>query len=220
MKPLSLALGLAIALAGAPAFSQISVGIGLPSVQIGINVPTFPQLTVVPGYPVYYAPSVDGNLFFYDGLYWSLNGDRWYSSSWYNGPWNFVAPEAVPMFLWRIPVRYYRRPPAYFRGWRGEESPHWGEHWGPGWAQSHRGWDHWDRRAVRAPAPLPEYQRGYSGARYPHAEQQQAVHQQNYHYEHQDPQVRERVYGSPQGRGPEPGRGPEQKSEHEHEHDR
>jgi hypothetical protein len=58
---------------------------------------------------------------------------------------------------------------------------------------------------------LPTYQRGYQGERYPHPEQQAAMHQQNYHYEHQDPLVRERMYG-PQGRGPEG-------HEHEHDHD-
>ena len=99
MKSMSLAICLAIGLVGTPAYSQISVGIGLPSVQIGFNIPAYPQLVIVPGYPVYYAPSVDANLFFYDGLYWCLNDDTWYSSSWYNGPWSVVAIEAVPLFL-------------------------------------------------------------------------------------------------------------------------
>ena len=51
------------------AAAQVSVGIGLPRVSIGINLPSFPSLVVVPGYPVYYAPRVDANLFFYDGVY-------------------------------------------------------------------------------------------------------------------------------------------------------
>jgi hypothetical protein len=219
MKSIVLAVGLALGLAGASANAQISIGIGLPSVQIGINVPQFPQLVVVPGYPVYYAPSVDGNLFFYDGLYWSLNGDSWYSSSWYNGPWNFVEPEAVPMYLWRVPVRYYRRPPPYFRGWGRDEPPRWGEHWGRDWEERHRGWDHWDRREAPPPAPLPDYQRGYRGERYPQGEQQQAMHQQNYHYEHQDPVVRERMYG-PQGRGPEQHEDRGHGHDHERDHER
>jgi hypothetical protein len=37
------------------AAAQVSIGIGLPSVSIGINLPLFPELVVVPNYPVYYA---------------------------------------------------------------------------------------------------------------------------------------------------------------------
>ena len=32
----------------------MSIGIGFPNVSIGINLPLFPQLVAVPGYPVYY----------------------------------------------------------------------------------------------------------------------------------------------------------------------
>ena len=49
-----------------PAAAQVSIGIGLPSVSIGINLPVFPELVVVPNYPVYYAPRGDVNLFFYE----------------------------------------------------------------------------------------------------------------------------------------------------------
>jgi hypothetical protein len=97
---------------GSSAAAQVSVGIGLPSVSIGINLPSFPTLVVVPGYPVYYAPRLDANLFFYDGLYWVYQGDHWYASTWYNGPWALVAPRIVPAFVLRIPVRSYRHPPA------------------------------------------------------------------------------------------------------------
>src|SRR5689334_5102250 len=82
------------------ATSQVSVG-------IGINLGSYPDLEPVPGYPVYYAPQLDSNFFFYDGLYWVYAEDNWYSSSWYNGPWDFVSPEWVPLFVLRIPVRYY-----------------------------------------------------------------------------------------------------------------
>ena len=73
--------------------AQISIGIGLPNVSIGINLPLFPELVPVPGYPVYYAPRVDANYFFYDGMYWVYQDDNWYASSWYNGPWSLVDPE-------------------------------------------------------------------------------------------------------------------------------
>ena len=33
-------------------------------------------------------------------------------------PGRSVAPDAVPLFVLRVPVRYYRQPPVYFRGWQ------------------------------------------------------------------------------------------------------
>jgi hypothetical protein len=173
------------------ATAQVSIGIGFPGVSIGINLPVYPQLVAVPGYPVYYAPQVSSNYFFYDGMYWVFQRDNWYASSWYNGPWALVSPELVPLFVLRVPVRYYRQPPVYFRGWRSDAPPRWGEHWGNTWEQHHSGWDRWDRRAVPAPAPLPVYQRQYSGSRYPHVEQQQTLQGQNYRYQPRDPVVQQ-----------------------------
>jgi hypothetical protein len=176
----------------ASAAVQVSIGIGLPHVSIGINLPAYPQLVRVPGYPVYYAPRLEANFFFYDSMYWVYQDDNWYASSWYNGPWWLVGPEVVPVFVLRIPVRYYRQPPPYFRGWRPDAPPRWGDHWGHDWEQRRSGWDRWNRRAVPPPAPLPVYQRQYSGDRYPRqVEQQQELHQQNYRYQPRDPVVRQ-----------------------------
>ncbi len=143
--------------------AQVSVGIGveMPGISIGINLPSFPDLQRVPGYPVYYAPGAPGNYFYYDGLYWVLQGDDWYASSWYNGPWQRVMPLYVPAYVLRVPVYYYRQPPPYFRVWRADAPPRWDEHWGPEWQQRRPGWNHWDRHAAPPPAPLPTYQRRY-----------------------------------------------------------
>ena len=184
--------------------AQVSVGIGLPGVSIGINLPVYPELVPVPGYPVYYAPQVSSNYFFYDGMYWVYQRDNWYASSWYNGPWGLVVPEAVPLFVLRVPVRYYRRPPAYFRGWHSDAPPRWGEHWGNSWEQRRSGWDMWDRGAVPAPAPLPVYQRQYSGNRYPRVEQQQVLQTQNYRYQPQDAVVRQHYQAQPVQSAPAP----------------
>ena len=56
--------------------AQLSIGIGLPGVNIGINFPVYPELVRVPGYPVYYAPQVNSNFFFYDGMYWVYQSDN------------------------------------------------------------------------------------------------------------------------------------------------
>jgi hypothetical protein len=172
-------------------------------VNISINVSLFPELVQVPGYPVYYAPRQDQNYFFYDGLYWVFMDDQWYSSDWYNGPWYRVAPEYVPLYVLRIPVRYYRRPPPYFRGWKSSAPPRWGEHWGRDWEQRRAGWDRWNRGAVPAPAPLPTYQRKYAGDRYPRPEEQHALNQRNYAYQPRDAMVREHVRPQVQAASPQ-----------------
>jgi hypothetical protein len=189
----ALILLLGLFFAPTPAAAQVSIGIGLPGVSIGINLPSFPELVVVPDYPVYYAPRGDVNLFFYDGMYWAYERDNWYASSWYNGPWGLVGPEVVPVFVLRIPVRYYRHPPVAWAGWRSDAPPRWGERWGHDWEQRRSGWDRWDRRARHAPAPLPVYQRQYSGDRYPGVEQQQVLQREKYRYEPKEPVVREHV---------------------------
>jgi len=188
--------------------TQVSIGIGFPNVSIGINIPAYPQLVAVPGYPVYYAPRMQANYFFYDGMYWVFQGDNWYASSWYNGPWWFVEPYAVPVYVLRVPVRYYRSPPSYFRAWRSDAPPRWGNHWGQEWEQHRSGWDKWDRRAAPTPAPLPTYQKQYSGDRYPRqVEQQRTLQQERYRYEPRDPVVRkqyqERYQERPQHTGPD-----------------
>jgi hypothetical protein len=159
--------------------------LGVPAVanaqlSIGISIGAYPHFDTVPGYPVYYATDIASNYFFFDGLYWVYQDDNWYSSSWYDGPWDAVDPIFVPEYLLQVPVRYFRRPPVYFRGWQSDRAPRWGEHWGRDWDQRRTGWDR--PRAHLAPAPLPDYQRQYSGASYPKGDQQRALRDQNYRY--------------------------------------
>lgn len=170
---------------------DVSVGIALPGVSIGINLPAYPELVLVPGYPVYYASQLEENYFFYDGVYWVFAGDNWYVSNWYNGPWDYVSPDYVPLFVLRIPVYYYRRPPVYFHAWRSEAPPRWGEHWGNDWERQHSGWSQWNHRSMPAPAPLPVYQRQYTGDHYPRAEQQPQLHDKYYRYQPHDTAVQQ-----------------------------
>ncbi len=167
----------------------VSVNIGLPHLNIGINVPAMPNLVPVPNCPVYYAPGMNVNFFFYDGLYWVFKDDNWYASSWYNGPWAAVHPEAVPVFLLQVPVAYYRMPPPYFRGWGRDAPPRWGDHWGRSWEQRRPDWNR--RQPAPPPAPLPAYQRNYRGAKYPTVDRQPELHTQNYHYQPKEPVVRD-----------------------------
>lgn len=191
-------------------------------IHLGIHIPVYPRLILIPGYPVYYAPHLRLNFFFYDGLYWLYEDDHWYVSGWYNGPWHWVSPAYVPVFVLRIPVRYYLHPPPYFYGWRLNAPPRWSERWGRDWERDRRGWDRWDRRVVPPPAPLPGYQQHYSGPRYPSEfEQQQRIRSENYRFRPRDdtaqrqwqPRGQEEPRGEPsrpparpdpQWRGPQP----------------
>ena len=153
-------------------------------ISIGINLTVFPNLVIVPGYPVYYAPTVTADYFFYDGFYWVFNVEdgQWYSSSWYNGPWVFVEPVYVPQPILVIPFRYYRVRPAYWGGWAYDAPPRWGQHWGYDWESRRAGWDRWDRGRATAAAPLPLYQREYPRDRYPAPSQQVIIHNERYKY--------------------------------------
>jgi len=185
-------LGILLCLA-TTANAGVSIGIGLPNISIGINLPVYPELVPISGYPVYYAPRVSGNYFFYDGMYWVFQDDNWYASSWYNGPWSMVDPFVVPLYILRVPVGYYRQPPVYFRGWQHDAPPRWGQHWGNSWEQRRGGWDRWNRSAVPRRAPLPTYQREYRGDRYPRAEQQHRLQSKSYHYQPRDKVVRQHL---------------------------
>jgi hypothetical protein len=181
----------------APVPAQISFGFGFQSDNVSISLSTYPNLVRVPGYPVYYASGLNSNYFFYDGLYWVFESDRWYSSSWYNGPWTLIDPEFIPVYLLRVPVRYYRQPPAFFVGWQANSPPRWGDHWGNDWERQRSGWNRPNHQSMPAPAPLPTYQRQYSGDRYPSRDQQPILQQRNYRHEARDPMVRQQSNAAP-----------------------
>ena len=120
-----------------PATARAEVGFDTPGFVIGINVPPHPRLVRVPGYPVYYAPRLHLNLFYYDGEYWLFKRGNWYASDWTDGPWQRVPPYDVPRDILRVPLRYYRNPPPFFYAWSPDAPPFWGDYWGPGW-RAHR----------------------------------------------------------------------------------
>lgn len=173
------------AFACAPAFAQASVSIAVDVIQ-------YPVMQRIPGYPVYYAPHLHANYFFYDGLYWVYTDGEWYASPWYDGPWDLVAIDSVPLFVLRVPVRYYAAPPVMFSSWVMSAPPRWDTVWGPGWSRRHHNWQHWNRTAVPAPAPLPAYQQRFTRANYPDEAQRRELVQQHYRYAPHDPQTRQR----------------------------
>jgi hypothetical protein len=215
IRTISLVLGLLISPLAASA-AQVSIAFSVPGLSIGINLPAYPRLVRVPDYPVYYAPELQANFFFYDGMYWVYQNDDWYASTWYNGPWGRVPRAEVPAFILRVPVRYYRRPPAYFHGWQPDAPPRWNDQWGRDWAQHRSDWNHWDRRAAPAPAPLPSYQRQYSGNRYPQqVDRQYQLEQQKYRYQPRDPVVQQHYQERGKGQSQREGQGQGQGQDHQ-----
>jgi hypothetical protein len=175
----------------------------MAAVDLNLNLGAVPQMVAIPSSPVYYAPGLSTNYFFYDGLYWDFDGTDWYDSSWYNGPWELVDPLQVPSYVLQVPVSYYTAPPVFFGGWARNAAPHWKEHWGADWDHSRGGWQH----SADGPfprAPLPRYQRQYSGNRYPQGDQMYALHDQQYQYYPREPMVQQHYqnHGMQHGFGP------------------
>ena len=202
MRKLLIAFALAFGASAAPAIAATDL-----HVSVGINVPAYPTLVRVPNYPVYYAPSVRANYFFFDGLYWVFNGRDWFASPWYNGPWELVDRYEVPLPLLRVPVRYYRAPPPEFRVYRVDYAPVWDRSWGTTWAERSAGWRE-RSLASYALAPLPVYQRQYAGTRYPSLNEQIALQTRNYAYQPHDQVTRQRFAELRSKAGKDEGRGP------------
>jgi hypothetical protein len=145
----------------APAVAQVS---------IGINLRAYPELVVVPGYPAYYAPQLDSNLFVYDDPHWVYAQVSRYAGSWYDRLRVTVGTDGAPFFLVGVPVRYDRQPGRNFSEWVNEAPPRWGEHWGGNREGRSGVWDRWSRVSAAAPAALPTYQYEYSAVHYLRAE--------------------------------------------------
>lgn len=123
-----MAAALDLAVAPTPVHAaDVSVGIniGVPPPP-AIVLPAPPPLVVVPGTPVYYAPSLSVNFFAYSGRYYSHHNGAWFMASSHAGPWNFVAVERVPRPVLAVPVTYYKVPPGHVK--KGGGRPPWAGH--------------------------------------------------------------------------------------------
>lgn len=176
MRPLILAVAMAMTLTQVPlAKAQVSFGIGaqVPGMSLGISLPVHPDMVLVPGLPVYHAPRLPLNYFYFEGLFWVFLEDDWYTSPWYDGPWHPIGPYEVPDFILQVPVRYYLRPPVYFNGWGRDAPPRWTDRWGRDWHQRRSGWDRPAHRTMPPAAVLPDHQRSYRRGGTPYDEGRQ-----------------------------------------------
>jgi hypothetical protein len=109
-----------------------------PAVTVGINLAAPPALAVVPGFPVYYAPTLPYNYFMYGNVYYLFLNNQWYYAPTYNGPWVRIAVAQIPPPILAVPVEYYRVPPE-----------HWRRPGPPPWAEEGRGNGRWHEREER-----------------------------------------------------------------------
>lgn len=135
MRRVTVLAGILIAgaclLQAGPAWADsLSIGVQTDSVSLGINIGGPPQVVVVPGTPVYHAPSVPYNYFVYHHRYYLFHEGMWLSAGQYNGPWTVIAQERVPQPILVVPVNYYKAPPGH---WKEKHGP-------PPWAHA-RGHD-------------------------------------------------------------------------------
>jgi hypothetical protein len=91
-----------------------------------------PALVIEPGTPVYYAPAVPFNYFFYGGRYYVFAHEGWFAASSYNGPWIVVPVKKVPKPILEVPVEYYKVLPGH---WKTHGPPPWA---GPGKVHPHK----------------------------------------------------------------------------------
>jgi len=91
---------------------HIGINVGVPPPP-PIVVERPPELVIVPGSPVYYAPAVPYNFFYYDGAYYTFHDAHWFSARSAHGPWTYV--RRVPRPVVAVPVRYYRVPPGHLK---------------------------------------------------------------------------------------------------------
>jgi hypothetical protein len=94
---------------------NIDIGLGIPHIQPPIVLTAPPQLLVVPGTSVYYAPEMPANYFFYKGRYYTAVNNIWSMAPAYNGPWAVIRIGQVPAPILSVPVEYYKVPPGHLK---------------------------------------------------------------------------------------------------------
>jgi WXXGXW repeat (2 copies) len=113
-RVLMLAAAAALLWSGASAAGpdvRIDIGLGVPPIVHA----TPPQLVVVPGTSVYYAPDVPSNYFFYKGRYYTVANGVWSRAPAYNGPWAVIQIGQVPPPVLAVPLEYYKIPPGHLK---------------------------------------------------------------------------------------------------------
>jgi hypothetical protein len=109
---------------GAAAGVRIDVQVGVPAPPLPppvivtepqpIVVEVRPQLVLVPGMPVYYAPDMPYTYFVHAGIAYVFHEGRWFRARTHRGPWTAMDVRHLPAPIRRVPVAYYRVPPGHW----------------------------------------------------------------------------------------------------------
>ncbi len=89
---------------------NVDVNIGVP-VAPQVVIDTTPRFIFSPALGFYVSVGIPYDIVYFDHVYYLHNGDYWYSSHYYNGPWVIIRHQHVPMWLrkHRIQqIRHYR----------------------------------------------------------------------------------------------------------------
>jgi hypothetical protein len=97
---------LAVLFVAVPSHAEVNVNVNIGSPAVVVAGP--PEMIPVPRTMIYFAPGVEGDLFYYGGYWWTPHQGRWFRSRAYKGPWAIIAPRAVPVEIVRVP-RDYRK---------------------------------------------------------------------------------------------------------------
>ncbi|NJD61940.1 MAG: hypothetical protein FIA93_04380 [Deltaproteobacteria bacterium] len=101
--------------------TSVSINIGPPAVVVAGP----PEMVVIPNTMVYFAPGVEVDLLFHRDYWYTRNGDRWFRSRNYNGPWKIVGRRAVPVEIVRVPGNYRTRYARHEHVPYGQLKKHW-----------------------------------------------------------------------------------------------
>lgn len=117
----------------------INIGINAPLPTLVVAEP--PEVLLIPGTYVYFAPGIDVDVLFYHGNWYRSNKGRWYRAQGYNGPWVFISK--VPGPVANVPPGFRHVPPGQEKIPYGQLKKNWKtwedeKHWDKHEAKSHK----------------------------------------------------------------------------------
>ncbi|MBI4849703.1 MAG: hypothetical protein HY808_14230 [Nitrospirae bacterium] len=111
---------------------NVNINIGPPPV---FAIPAPPEVIVIPGTYVYFVPDIDVDIIFYHGYWYRPHRDHWYRAGSYNGPWDYIVRERMPVVILNLPPDFRHKPPRHSRIPYGHLKKNWS-----GWEKER----HWD----------------------------------------------------------------------------